>query len=172
MQVSETSRCKSRLATFCKGAGLDIGFGGDPITPNAITIDLPTPYCIVGNSPQHLAGDARQLHWFKDSVLDYVYSSHLLEDFTKDELPQVLKEWFRILKTGGTLIIYSPNQTLYLSHCKKNKQPPNPSHKIPEFGLTFVLNIFKDQFKNRYYTLHAIEPVDDYSFEAVIKKTG
>src|SRR5258708_29036296 len=83
---SETSKCRNRLAQFCTGYGLDLGFGGDPITDTAIRVDQIYPYSNVGSFPVQLGGDARRLVWFNDEVLDFVYSSHLLEDFvdTKD----------------------------------------------------------------------------------------
>jgi len=37
---SETSKCRSRLARYCVGAGIDIGAGGDPIVPTAVIVDL------------------------------------------------------------------------------------------------------------------------------------
>jgi len=50
-----------------------------------------------------LAGYTEQLHWFRDGVLDFVYSSHLLEDLVDTEA--VLREWIRILRPGGRLIL-------------------------------------------------------------------
>ncbi len=58
---SETSKRLNRLAPYCKGYGLDLGFGGDPITPHAIRADLPTPYTEVEQSPVQLGGDAGRL---------------------------------------------------------------------------------------------------------------
>lgn len=150
--------------------GLDLGFGGDPISPKSITLDLPTPYCIIGNSPQHLSGDARSLYWFNDAVLDYVYSSHLLEDFPASETVKALSEWLRVIKKGGLLILYCPNQHLYLLHCQKRKSAPNNAHKIYHFGLAYVVKILQDSFEGQYSLELANEPVDDYSFELVLKK--
>lgn len=168
---SETSLCRERLKQYCIGTGLDLGFGGDPITPQTITLDLPLPTTILGNSPQHLIGDARSLYWFKDGVLDYIYSSHLLEDFTEQELPLVLKEWFRVLKPGGLLILYCPNQKLYLINCLKTKSIPNAAHKKTDFGLTYIQQILLKHFQNQYRIVSAMEPVEIYSFELILKKT-
>jgi hypothetical protein len=77
---SETSKCRNRLAPFCKGYGLDVGFGGDTITFHAIRVDLPTPYTKVGQSPVQLGGGAGRLISFRDECLNFTYSSHLLED--------------------------------------------------------------------------------------------
>ncbi|MCJ7805599.1 class I SAM-dependent methyltransferase [Patescibacteria group bacterium] len=168
--ISETSLCRDRLKKYCIGTGLDLGFGGDPISLNSITLDLPTPYCIVGTQPQHLRGDARSLYWFKDGVLDYVYSSHLLEDFPASETVPVLREWFRVIRPGGYLVLYCPNQLLYLKDCVKRKSPPNNAHKIINFGLSYLLKIFHDNFEGRFSIMEANEPVEKYSFELVLKK--
>lgn len=167
---SETSFCRERLLKYCIGAGLDLGFGGDPISPKSITLDLETPSTIVGTSPQHLKGDARSLYWFKDSVLDYVYSSHLLEDFNRFELPVVLKEWLRVIKPKGFLVLYCPNQILYLKHCLKNRTTPNAAHKITEFGLPYLTGILQAHFQGQYLIEEANEPIGDYSFTLVLRK--
>jgi predicted SAM-dependent methyltransferase len=167
---SETSLCREYLSKYCKGAGLDLGFGGDPISPTSIAIDLETPTTIVGRSPQHLRGDARSLYWFNDAVLDYVYSSHLLEDFTRLELPVVLKEWLRVIKPGGFLVLYCPNQILYLKYCLKNRAIPNGAHKITEFGLTYLTGILQAHFQGQYLIVESNEPVEIYSFDLVLRK--
>ncbi len=71
---SETSKCRLRLAPYCIGYGLDLGFGGDPITLSAIRMDFPTPYTWVGTYPVQLGGKAESLFWFQNNTLDYIYS--------------------------------------------------------------------------------------------------
>src|ERR1700720_2698368 len=93
LRRSETSRHRALLEKFCIGYGIDIGFGGDPITPKALRMDLPSPYTAVGSAPVQLGGDCRNLRWLRDGVLDYVYSSHVLEDFPESETFPILQEW-------------------------------------------------------------------------------
>lgn len=107
-KISETSKVWHRLAKFCVGAGLDIGYGGDPIVPHAICFDLPRAYARYFDHPQHLHGDGGNLTCFRDTSLDYVYSSHLLEDF--ENTATALKEWFRVLKPGGKLDLFLPDE--------------------------------------------------------------
>ena len=52
--------------------------------------------------------DARKLP-FRDGSFDYVYSSHLIEHFSHQEIKSVLAEWVRILKKGGILEIRCPD---------------------------------------------------------------
>jgi len=166
--ASETSLCRERLKRYCAGYGLDIGYGGDPILPSAITIDVPKPYKTVGDAPLNLGGDARKLYWFRDETMDYVFSSHLLEDFPADETEHVLREWLRVLKVGGHLILYCPVEKVYRAHCKDNGQEYNLAHKIEEFGLDYVKGVLR-AFDN-IEAVHEAPLVDAYSFEIVVKK--
>jgi len=45
----------------------------------------------------------------EDETCDLVYASHLLEYFDRLEVLDVLREWCRVLKPGGTLRLSVPN---------------------------------------------------------------
>lgn len=176
MYVSETSQCRSRLAPYCVGMGIDIGFGGDPIVPQAITMDLPKPYAETGTHPQNLSGTAMDLRWFNDGVLDFVYSSHLIEDFPYKDQCLLIYEWFRVLAVGGRIVLYCPDEQVYRAHCKASGQPYNEAHKNADYSLlsfhTNVLNkLAKDQ-DLRFKVLHQNELVEIYSWELVLEKLG
>ena len=168
MKMSETALCRKRLDCYCLGNGLDLGYGGDPIVPSAITVDLITQYSKVGNHPRNLTGDATNLYWFKDNVLDYVYSSHLLEDFEENETEKILSEWLRVLKYDGNLVLYCPVEKKYREHCQKTGQPYNQSHKIEKFSLEYVKDILKKI--GNVTIIHQIDLVNIYSFELVARK--
>jgi len=171
--ISETSLCRKRLEKYCIGDGIDVGYGGDPIVPSAITIDMQNPY--YGPSwfgipkPQNLKGDGKDLCWFRDCSLDYVYSSHLLEDFNPREMSQVLSEWLRVLKPGGYLILYLPDEQKYRAHCKKMDTAPNCNHKVDNFNLEFLKSLLGDLL---YFIriVHENPSCDNYSFEIVIRR--
>lgn len=160
---SETSKCRARLAPYCKGYGLDIGFGGDPIVSHAIRVDLPTPYSGVGFQTVQLGGDASKLIWFRDDCLDFIYSSHLLEDYENTE--NVIREWLRVLKPGGHLVIFCPDEQVYRKHCAATSQPYNTCHKHADFSLSYVKRILDKigQTKNIYEN----PLVDQYSWDLV-----
>ncbi len=164
--VSETSKCRDSLARFCVGDGLDVGFGGDPITPNAIAMDLPRRYANYSSFPQHLHGEANNLHWFRDNSLDFVYSSHVLEDF--DDTAGVLKEWFRVIRPGGYLVLYLPDEQAYREHCRKQGKPPNAHHIHEHFSLDYVKSCLPSEGAS---IEHEQFPVGVYSFELVVRKT-
>lgn len=164
---SETSKCRVRLAPYCIGYGLDVGFGGDPIVPHAISVDMPQPYSDVGQLPVQLGGNAAQLPWFRDNVLDFIFSSHLLEDF--HDTAAVLKEWMRVLKPGGRLIIFCPDEQVYRRHCAATGQPYNQHHVHADFSLQFA----KDALTRSdipFRLLHENPLVDTYSWELVVEK--
>ena len=164
---SGTDRCRARLAPFCKGYGIDIGAGGDPITLGAVRVDLPSPYTALGDgAPVQLGGDAQDLVWFRDEVLDYVYSSHVLEDF--EHPGEVIREWFRVLKPGGVLVIYCPDQKRYLEYCQTHRDTPNPHHFYIDFSLDFVLKRIPEEID--YLIEHQNPDVDLYSWEVVLRK--
>jgi SAM-dependent methyltransferase len=166
--TSETSRCRARLAPYCEGYGLDLGFGGDPITPSAIRVDLPTPYAYTGDHPVQLGGKAEDLHWFRDGALDYVYSSHLLEDYVDTEA--VLREWLRVLRPGGRLIIFCPDEQVYRRHCAETGQPYNPHHVHADFSLEKVKGHLGRIGGTR--VIHEAPLIDVYSWELVCEKVG
>jgi len=164
--VSETSKARGSLAAFCRGNGLDIGYGGDPIVPHAICLDLPERYASYKRHPQHLHGDARDLHWFREDCLDYVYSSHLLEDF--EDTKAVMSEWLRVIKTGGVLVLYLPDEQAYRKNCREKGVQPNVHHVHADFSLDYIKQILNHI--DGVEIIHEKFPSGLYSFELVIKK--
>ena len=133
---SETSAARSVLAPYCTGLGLDLGFGGSAISPTAITFDMPHMYCpSLEGHRQHLRGDATNMPFICDEAFDYIYSSHLIEDFYYDELIGIISEWRRILAPGGVLVLNAPDQKKFLAHCDATGQSRNDNHKEMNFSL-------------------------------------
>jgi SAM-dependent methyltransferase len=130
--MSETAKYRHLTVRHLWGCGIDIGCGADPVTPWAIRFDLPAAEYATYNSGEdsrlhhiQLRGDCRSLP-FKDGALDFVYSSHVLEDFA-DWTP-VLAEWVRVLKPGGHLVILIPDKKRW-EEALRNGQPPNCAHQ-------------------------------------------
>ncbi|MEZ7812672.1 MAG: methyltransferase domain-containing protein [Paracoccaceae bacterium] len=57
----------------------------------------------------HYKNSIDDLSMFRDNSVDLIYSSHSLEYFDRTEVFNVLTEWSRVLKTGGTLRIAVPD---------------------------------------------------------------
>lgn len=129
---SETERYREITVPYCVGNGVDVGSGGVPVVPWAIQIELPE----VEYAWYH-SGDARTQPAscfrghaddlpFKDNTMDFVFSSHLLEDFA--DWKPCLREWTRVLKQGGKLIILMPDKELWAAELKRGRIP-NCSHR-------------------------------------------
>lgn len=134
--VSETQHYRHLTVKYCQGNGLDIASGGDPVVPTAIQVELPEAEYERYNSGQ---APGHPIEWrgtcfdlpFKNDVLDYVYSSHLIEDFSRDKWRELFDEWRRVLKPGGYLIIIVPEVSRW-NRAVADGQPPNGSHSVPE----------------------------------------
>lgn len=97
---------------------------------------MPVPYTSVGDERQILRGDCRNLSMFCTEALDWIASSHLLEDFSYHELETViLPEWRRVLKHGGVLVTNCPDQQRFLSWCARTGQGLNMAHFEQDFSL-------------------------------------
>ena len=166
-KVSETSKCRASMARFCQGDGMDVGFGGDPIVPHAICLDLPHAYARYENCAQHLRGDAQDLRWFRDGSLDWIYSSHVLEDF--EDTRSVLDEWLRVLRPGGYLVLYLPDEQTYRSHCRRRGKTPNIHHVHEHFGPNYVKECLAHRMD--LAIIHERFPSGIYSFELVLRKS-
>jgi SAM-dependent methyltransferase len=134
--MSEIEKYRHLCVQYCVGNGIDVGSGGTPIVPNAIQVELPPEqYSVyrsgdVHRSPIQWHGDCWHLP-FKDNVLDFVASSHLIEDFPRDDWPTLFSEWTRVLKPGGYMVLIVPERTRWRAAIARG-QTPNCSHYGPE----------------------------------------
>jgi SAM-dependent methyltransferase len=178
--LSETAKYRHLTAKYCftsngePGCGVDIASQGDAVVPWAISFDLPKgdfDYYCSGEQPKgalHLRGYGDKLP-FEDNSLDFVYSSHLLEDYA--DWDPVLSEWVRVLKVGGSLIVLVPDKELW-AEAMKNGQSPNLAHKheshpgelstyAERFGLLTVQDRLTKQFVGDYSVLFVAKKVRD-----------
>jgi len=81
---------------------LNIGCGNRHL-PGFIHVD-------VENLPHvDYIADAQHLWFAKSETIDLVYASHILEHFGRNEFKGPLREWYRVLKPGGTLRLAVPD---------------------------------------------------------------
>lgn len=66
--------------------------------------------------------DLRRLTSFADASADEVLSVHVVEHFWRWEAVEVIKEWVRVLKPGGKMILECPN---LLSACEEFVRNPD-----------------------------------------------
>ena len=176
---AETYKSKKRreregfFSKYCQGEGLDIGWGGDLLASNCYVWDIEN-------------GDAQFLDGIDDESFDFVYSSHCLEHMK--DVCVAIRNWFRVVKHGGYLIIAVPHRDLYE---KKSSLPSrfNMDHKhmflIGDEEKPDTLDIVRE-IKNsiRGYEIEYVKKCDEghtiddpmkhsdgeYQIELVVKK--
>jgi predicted SAM-dependent methyltransferase len=125
--------------------------------------------------------DAHDMSIFEDEKFDYIYSSHVLEHL--EDPCKAIKNWFRISKNGGFLIIVVPSKYRYE---KKESLPSrwNGDHKrfytittlaseienalIPNsYTIEYIKDCYEDYDWNLPPEVHS---VGEYQIECVVRK--
>jgi len=153
----EVQKCRYRLIRFCNGGGLDIGCGPEKIKPGAIGVDRQG-----GDVNRDLS---QGLAIFRDRCMDFVFSSHCLEDFY--DTKGILADWWRVIRVGGNLVLYLPHK----DHYPNIGQPgANPDHKhdfLPE-DIIRAMDDIGASYEVLFQGIHSDK--DEYSFSLVFKK--
>lgn len=88
---------------WCRGLGADFGCGTNRFSPTVLSIDY-YPHKDADIVWQILDNPLP----FVDNVFDFVFSSHVIEDFHPDKIQYVFDELLRIIKPGGYFCILGP----------------------------------------------------------------
>ncbi len=123
------------------GSGIDIGGAPDPLnqyTGVFRNLDQVKTWDLDD-------GDAQLMSGVSDNSFDFVHSSHCLEHMVEPR--EALKNWIRIVKPGGFLIITVPDEDLY-------EQGHWPSHFNSDHKWTFTT------FKSHSWSPKSINLVD------------
>lgn len=151
-EPTESQKIYCMIRKYTEGKkGIDIGCGGWKII-DSIGIDIrPGVADIVDDITkgiQRIFIDAKKKTKLRRGF-DYIFSSHLLEDFAPVEQLRLLNDWINHLKTGGHLILYLPEKGVYKG-C-------NVAHKH-EFSNGEIETIFDSlglSVSDRYYESEA-----------------
>jgi SAM-dependent methyltransferase len=84
---------------------LNLGYG-DKILPNFLNVDV--AHERAGKQPDVIC-DVRNLEKFSDNYADEILAVHVVEHFWRWEVESILREWVRVLKPGGKMILECPN---------------------------------------------------------------
>lgn len=123
-QGNESGKVSHMIVPWTRGRGLDLGCGPWKAWPHFIGVDNFDEWSGLQGWAPEIRGDVTDLSMFADRSLDFVYSSHTLEHLDNPE--KVLREWWRVIKMGGNLVLYLPHADLY----PRMGQPgANPDHK-------------------------------------------
>jgi SAM-dependent methyltransferase len=79
---------------------------GDKILPGYVNVDVAPARA--GHKPDVIC-DLRRLAPFTDDSADEVLAVHVVEHFWRWEVVDVLREWMRVLKPGGKMVLECPN---------------------------------------------------------------
>jgi ADP-heptose:LPS heptosyltransferase/predicted SAM-dependent methyltransferase len=111
-QGNESKKIVWEVAPYLKGRGLDVGAGDFRILPHAITVDNLHHHQHFGfQHKPDIVAEADNLEMIASKSMDFVYSSHTLEHLQDTEA--TLREWWRVLKVGGYLVLYLPHKDFY-----------------------------------------------------------
>jgi len=136
---------------------LDIGFKGGhdgavPIFPHAIGVDVDFP-----------GYDGIRLP-FSDESVDTVFASHVLEHVIDYRL--VIRDWFRVVRTGGFIVCLVPHQFLY----ERKLVPPsnwNGDHKR-FYTPASLLREFEESLEPNHYRIRHLADNDfGYIYEGI-----
>ena len=125
-QGNEAAKVRWEIVPYTRGRGLDIGCGPYKAFPHFIGCDNLTDTKLFGTmmQPDVVLQDAAKLDMFASQSMDFVFSSHTLEHLDDDR--KALREWWRVIKPGGHLVLYLPHADYY----PQVGQPgANPDHK-------------------------------------------
>lgn len=121
-QGNEAAKIKYDTPRWTRGPGLDIGCGPFKLWPHLLGVDNGHHWGM--NGVDIAVPDAANLTMFNANYMNCVFSSHLLEHM-RDPLA-TLREWWRVIKPGGYLVLYLPHKDLY-PRC--GMPGANPDHK-------------------------------------------
>jgi len=154
--------------------GVEIGTAGDNLLPRSISVDLREPYTKCGHTPINIKHDAKYLKMFTNCSIDYIFSSHVFEDFSSEENLDVLYEWIRLLRSGGYLILLLPDQVRYVKYCNIIGEKPNKHHSISNFNRQYILSLAKKtNLLSEVFSCNLWEEFenDEYNFLIIFRKT-
>lgn len=140
-QGFESNKVRFELVQYLHGRVLDLGCGVQKIFPSAsiIGVDDDRDLKLFGSKANaDFYHDCTKLP-YQDGFADTVFSSHLLEHV--QDYKNTLKEWWRLVKPGGYLVLYLPHADHY-----------------PNIGMPGGNKDHKHDFRNEDIT-HAMQEV-------------
>lgn len=163
-QCNESKKIVWEVAPYLRGRGLDLGAGDFKVLPHVISVDNMSHTQYGFQMRPDVLSDVSKLDMFATQSMDFVYSSHTLEHVV--DYKAALREWWRVLKVHGHLVLYLPHRDLY-PHV--GTQYANPDHKHDFDNETVIASVPEgwDLLENQVRN-----DGDEYSMLLVFKKLG
>lgn len=173
------------MEPYLRGLGLDYGPGTNRLSPTVLCSDW-YPHKGVDLVWNVVHNNGRHPFPFSDNTFDFVFASHVLEDFEIDQIQFVFDELLRMIKPNGYLVTIGPDMQngrypkwdekftaespeVISGERQVNELKGNPSHRY-NWGLDFC---HKLKNESRYQTeiiQEDVIPHNTMSVDFVIKK--
>ena len=169
-QGFESRKIRYDIVPYTRGQGLDLGCGQEKAFPHFIGVDNMHHAHMFGMQmkPDVFLPTCEDLSMFASGSMDFVFSSHLLEHI--HDYKKALREWWRVVKVGGYLVLYLPHKDLY----PRVGQPgANPDHKH-DFDEQDIINAMHEVAPPCFDLVENQIRGDghEYSFFQVYRKTS
>jgi SAM-dependent methyltransferase len=101
-----------------------------------------------------------------DNWADAVHSSHCLEHIAPAR--EYIREWYRVLRTGGTMLIFVPHCMLYERRFTVPPSRFSPEHLVA-YSPASLLNLIECALRpNTYRIRHLIDQDTEYDYDLPI----
>lgn len=170
-QGNEAGKIKYEIVQYTRGAVLDLGCGPSKAFPHFVGVDngIDTELFGVAMKPDITVKDCSDLADFETGACDAVFSSHLLEHIADTET--ALREWWRVLKVGGYLILYLPHRDLYPNIGTFGSNPDHKHDFVPDDILDRMVHVAADSDTACDVIVNETRDQDrEYSFLLVMQK--
>jgi ADP-heptose:LPS heptosyltransferase len=161
------------VVQYLRGTVLDLGCGPRKVLPHVLGVDSCADTELFGIKirPDIKVADCADLSDFGSATCDSIFSSHLLEHIVDTEA--ALREWWRVLKKDGYLVLYLPHR----DHYPRIGTPgSNPDHKhdfSPDDVLTHIASVAAASGTGVDVIVNQTrDGGNEYSFLLVVQKLG
>ncbi len=177
------------MKKFITGLGLEIGTGTNRLSPTVFGIDNynhADADMVWDCAPEQDGQQYYNPYPFKDERFDFVFSSHVLEDFNPIIIQTVFDEWLRLVKKGGYLILLVPDmfgkrypdwdevfteedEEVIQGKRKINELKGNPSHRCT-MGLPLLHKLQKESKYQSEVVCEDSVPHSTMTLDFVVRK--
>jgi ADP-heptose:LPS heptosyltransferase/predicted SAM-dependent methyltransferase len=160
-QNNEAAKIRWSLVPYMAGRLLDVGCGPYKVFPCAIGCDSGKAW---GKGYSDVVADGAKLDLFASQSVDCLFSSHLLEHIV--DYKAALREWGRVVKTGGYICLYLPHKSFYPNKGQFGANPDHAHDFMPEDIIEAMkeiggFDLLENEDRNE---------TDEYSFWQVYEK--
>lgn len=148
-QCNESKKIVWEVVKYMRGRGLDLGAGDSKVLPQAISVDNMHHAQFGFTNKPDVMSDVSDLSVFSSQSMDWVFSSHALEHI--QDFKAALREWWRVVKQSGYLILYLPHKDFYPNIGQPGANPDHKHDFLPEDiirGMPDGWNLIECQERN------------------------